>query len=268
MTWPRVILFALITAVVTGVIMQVPALNKTSLHNMGESFEVWILFAVIICSNCKKPLEAALKTFVFFLISQPLIYLVEWPMLHRFPWDFYKFWFILTLLTLPGGFVAWYVRKKNTLSAVILAVPCSYLAYFAVLTLVKAIQNNRLPLQLGAVIFCIAQIILYLAVFLPEKKDKFICLGISVIAAFVLNFNLLFGKLDGQFNFDLDGVTENSTYVMEDPTLADVIPADGWFTILIHKAGDSKLTFTDPNGKTVELMIHVDHNGYVTCEEL
>ena len=38
-----------------------------------------IMFAMIIISNCKTPKEAAAKTFVFFLISQPLIYLLQVP---------------------------------------------------------------------------------------------------------------------------------------------------------------------------------------------
>ena len=31
---------------------------------IGVTFKAWIFFAVIIMSNCQKPLESALKTFV------------------------------------------------------------------------------------------------------------------------------------------------------------------------------------------------------------
>lgn len=46
---------------------------------MGETLEAWVFFAVIIIANAKSSLDSALKTFVFFLISQPLIYLLQVP---------------------------------------------------------------------------------------------------------------------------------------------------------------------------------------------
>lgn len=77
--------------------------------------EAWIFFAVIIMANCKKPLESALKTFVFFLISQPLIYLFQVP----FSWmgcelfKFYFYWFKVTLCTFPGAFIGWFITKRK-----------------------------------------------------------------------------------------------------------------------------------------------------------
>ena len=97
MSWLSVILFAVGAALLTFAVLMIPAFENTSVRRIGETVEVWILFAVIIMSNCKKPLESALKTFVFFLISQPLIYLLQVP----FSWmgwglfQYYKYWFIL-----------------------------------------------------------------------------------------------------------------------------------------------------------------------------
>ena len=66
---------------------------------MGVSFESWIFFTVIIMANCyrqedtkdgsffekiRQPLICAAKVFVFFLISQPLIYLFEVPFSEAF----------------------------------------------------------------------------------------------------------------------------------------------------------------------------------------
>ncbi|MEK5186196.1 hypothetical protein [Solibacillus sp. FSL W7-1324] len=81
MTWPRVIFFALFTAVYTALINQVSLLKDTSFQDIAIYVDWWILFAVFIIVNCEKWWEAALKCFVFFLVSQPLIYLIEVPFL-------------------------------------------------------------------------------------------------------------------------------------------------------------------------------------------
>lgn len=62
---------------------------------------------LIIMANCQKPLESACKTFVFFLISQPLIYLLQVPF-SSMGWGLFGYywnWFIWTLLTFPMAFV-------------------------------------------------------------------------------------------------------------------------------------------------------------------
>ena len=79
MGWPVVILYAVGTALLTTAFLLIPIFENTSFYRVGVTFEAWVFFAVIIMANCKKPLESALKTFVFFLISQPLIYLLQVP---------------------------------------------------------------------------------------------------------------------------------------------------------------------------------------------
>ena len=94
MSWRNVILFAVGTAVLTSVFLIVPIFKNTSFIRMGVTLESWIFFAIIIMANCnkqeitknagffekiKEPLICAAKVFVFFLISQPLIYLFEVP---------------------------------------------------------------------------------------------------------------------------------------------------------------------------------------------
>lgn len=76
MTWPRLIFFAVISGIVTALIaLLVPEGN--SVKQIAVTFEAWIVLAIIIVVNCEKPLEAACKTFVYFLISQPLVYLIQ-----------------------------------------------------------------------------------------------------------------------------------------------------------------------------------------------
>ncbi|MDO5332086.1 MAG: hypothetical protein Q4E99_05340, partial [Bacillota bacterium] len=73
MTWPKVILLAIFAAVITAGANLIKVLDDTSFTDMAVNLDVWFLYAVIIVMNSKKITEAALKTFVFFLISQPLI---------------------------------------------------------------------------------------------------------------------------------------------------------------------------------------------------
>lgn len=77
--WLKVIIFAAASGVVTGIIMALPLPEFISFRNIGTCFEMWICLAIAVISNCRKPVEAGLKTFVFFLVSQPLVYLVQVP---------------------------------------------------------------------------------------------------------------------------------------------------------------------------------------------
>ena len=94
MTWPRLILFAVISGIVTALIaLLVPEGN--SVKQIAVTFEVWIVLAIIIVVNCEKPLEAACRTFVYFLISQPLVYLIQVPF-NSMGWGlfgYYRYWF-------------------------------------------------------------------------------------------------------------------------------------------------------------------------------
>ena len=54
-------------------------LADTSLQDPGIYLEAWFVLALFVILNCGSALEAGKKCFVFFLISQPLIYLVQVP---------------------------------------------------------------------------------------------------------------------------------------------------------------------------------------------
>ena len=79
LTWPKLIIAALIAGVFTAVMAIIPALHYTSFIAITVTFEVWILFGILIIMNSKSNLDSAWKCFVFFLISQPLVYLIQVP---------------------------------------------------------------------------------------------------------------------------------------------------------------------------------------------
>jgi len=132
-------------------------------------------------TNCKKPLESALKTFVFFLISQPLIYLFQVPF-SEMGWrlfGYYRYWFIWTLLTLPMAFIGWYLKKRNWISVLILSPMILMLAMLGVGFIQSAIKNP--PYHLLSGIFCFAQIILYAFGLFDKKRDKILTLVIGLL---------------------------------------------------------------------------------------
>ena len=186
MTWPVVILYAIGAAMVTALFLIIPVFKGTSFARMGETFEAWIFFAVIIMANCKKPLESALKVFVFFLISQPLIYLFQVP----FSWmgwklfGYYFYWFLLTLATFPMAFVGWYINKKNWLSALIFLPVVCFLAFTAVGAFRDAF--SAFPKYLLTGIFCCAQILIYGFVFFPKVPQRLTVILPPVIVAIMM----------------------------------------------------------------------------------
>lgn len=181
MTWPVICAFAAIIGIYVGVINQIPILYDTSFRDIAVSYEWWMLFAVLIVSNCKNAKEAGLKCLVFFLISQPIIYLVELPMLG---WDkamyyYLRIWLPISLLTLPGGAVAFFAKKQNVLGAVILGIGNTVVALLGVSYFQKLCHS--FPRHLLTVISC-ASIIAVLLMGMQQKwKTRFLSAATTVL---------------------------------------------------------------------------------------
>ena len=171
-SWKKLILLAVIVAVITAVMLIIPFLENTSFQDIGVYLDWWFVFAVFIIINCDKWYEASLKCFVFFLISQPLIYLLQVPFSHLgiHIFMYYKTWFIFTLLTLPGAAVAFLVKKKNWYSALVLMVPIYYYANMAVSYIAMAIRHFPHHLLSGILAVVFAGIFIF--GILEEKKHK------------------------------------------------------------------------------------------------
>lgn len=181
MTWKRVILFAIGVAVFTAAMLVIPFTIHTSLSNPGTYLESWILFALIIIMNCNKSLEAGLKTFVFFLISQPLIYLLQVPF-SSLGWQifmFYPQWGLLTLLTFPGAMIAWLIKKDNVLSAIILSFATMYLTFQGIYFMCEML--NFFPHNLLSFIYCFVLIFVFILVLLKNKRNRIIAFSLTGI---------------------------------------------------------------------------------------
>lgn len=179
MSWPKVIIFACMAGIYTGIVNLIPVFQNTSFSSIAVHFECWIIFALFIILNCKKPLEAVGKTFVFFLISQPLVYLVETPVLGFSVFSYYKKWFIWTLLTIPMSYIAWYIKKKNTISAIILSFATGLLALEAVQFVFEMLTS--FPHYLLAFLFCLFWIIILPLITFKTKKNRIITYVITIL---------------------------------------------------------------------------------------
>lgn len=188
MSWIAVIVFAIIAGVYTGAVMLVPALEGTSFQDIGIYLEWWVIFAVIVVVNCQKNWEAALKCFVFFLISQPLVYLTE-IVLGSLDFDMAKSyylstWLPMTFLTLPGGFIAYYCKKQNVLGGVILGLGNTIELVFGMYYLRNAIVN--FPHHLLSACVCFAAVIIMTLCIQKEKKNRIIAFSLPVVLAILL----------------------------------------------------------------------------------
>ena len=66
LNWKKLIIFAIIAGIYTGVMAMIPIAKDTSFADITISFEVWILFGILIIMNSKSAKDSALKCFVFF----------------------------------------------------------------------------------------------------------------------------------------------------------------------------------------------------------
>lgn len=198
-TWKKLIIFAIITALYTAVMAILPITKDTSFRDIAIEFEWWILFGVIIIANSKSPLDSALKCFVFFLISQPLIYLIQVPFSsigwHIF--SYYKYWFYWTLACLPMGYIGYYIKKKNIVSVIILAPMIIFLAWLGVDYISTTIDS--FPHHLLSAIWCFLFIIIIVLCLFDKIKYKLLCFLVGLITVGALVY---LGIWDNNRNFE------------------------------------------------------------------
>ena len=193
MSWRFVIGFALTTGVVTGLVAVLPFTENTSFRDIAISYEWWLIFAFVIASNCSKNWESALKVFVFFVISQPLCYAVEVvicslapglsdnPLTMEMALYYYRtVWGPMTLLTLPGGLVAYYISKQNVLGCVILGLGNAIQGFLGVHYFASMIQNP--PFHLLTALLCFGSIIVMILSIQRSSSRRAITFGVTVAA--------------------------------------------------------------------------------------
>ena len=268
MSWTAVILFAVAAAVLTAVFLIAPVFKGTSFERMGVTLEAWIFFAVLIMANCRKPLESALKTFVFFLVSQPLIYLLQVPF-SAMGWGlfgYYKYWFIWTLLTFPMAWVGWFITKKNWWSLLILAPVLLLLTVEAVGCFRTAAA--RFPRLLVAALFCLGQVLLYLFVFTGNRRQKLVGFLLPLAAALIVLLARPQLDLNSTVFLPDDPVlTEDAVVSVEDTEFAEISVVstgeDSMIRIRADRYGTTGFAIRDgENEYRYTLTVYQDEGGH------
>lgn len=262
MSWAKVIILAVFSAVLTAALNLIPALNDTSFQDIAVNPEAWILFAMLIIMNCETRWEAVFKTFIFFLISQPLIYLIEavFGDVGFEVFQYYRYWFFVTLLTIPGAAIAFQVKKGGWPGAVVLSVAIAFLGCMAV----RYFRSVTLffPHHLISMIFCLALAVMMILLFIEMRKPRFFALGIlaaAIIVSLVVtkpvrNHTIMFTEGDW-------------TYEIEDPSVVEIEKTGpGSFTVHAGKPGGTSVMFTNENGETREYYISFSSGGVYVSE--
>lgn len=274
LTWKKLLIFAVISGIYTAIMTLIPFLRDTSFHDIAVTFEVWILFGIIIIMNSKSAKESALKSFVFFLISQPLVYLIQVPF-NKMGFGifvYYQYWFIWTLLTIPMGFIGYYMKKDKWYGVLILSLMSLFLGYGSYYTYLSEMLFS-FPHHLLTILFCLATLILYPICIFNNKKNKIVSLIINILIIIILtilsfsnrkiyNATLLSnGSIeDVTFNENCKVYLENDlgeVYIKYEEKIEDYL-IEGKF----KKAGKTIMTLEDENGNKTVFDLNVESNTY------
>lgn len=188
LTWPKVIIMAIVIGLYTGLMAWLPIARHTSFSDLAVTFEVWIFFGIFIIMNSKSNIDSALKCFVFFLISQPIVYLLQDVIDGSNLFNtYYRFWLLWTIATIPMGYIGYYMKKDKWWGLLILLpmlifVGAEYSGYFS-----KMMYS--FPRHILTNIFCVSTMIIYpLGIFNNKiaRKGGLIISGMLIVIFTVL----------------------------------------------------------------------------------
>ena len=274
LSWKNLIIFAVLAGVYTAIMAILPIAKDTSFADIAIQFEVWILFGIFIIMNSKSAKESALKCFVFFLISQPLVYLIQVPFA-SLGWGlfvYYKYWFIWTLLTIPMGFIGYYMKKDKWWGLLILTPMLLFLGFHYSGYLGQTIYN--FPYHLLSTVFCIITLLLYPICIFNDKKVRITGFIISILIILTMSIITLTNNtvynttvlvnngsagavFDDSYNVYLEDDSYGKVYIIKDQNIEDyMVNAE------FKKTGKTNLILEDSNGNKEIYEINIKNNSY------
>ena len=271
LTWKKVIIGAVLIGLFCGLIALVPSLVDTSFTDLLATFEVWILFGILIIMNSKSPKESALKCFVFFLISQPLIYLTQDIIGHTSLFmTYYKFWVVWTLACLPMGFVGYYMKKDKWWGLLILLPILVFLGYHYNRYFTMTMYS--FPRHILTTLFIVATLIIYPLFIFKNKKIK--TAGVIISALIIIAMTGLGIYKPEVYSTDIltsgNKYTFDDTYkvYLEDDKYGDLSfryeeVFDDWTVHAEFKrAGKTKVILESPDGKKKKFNINIGRTTF------
>ncbi len=273
LNWKKLIIFAIIAGVYTAVMAILPITNNTSFADITISFEVWILFGIFIIMNSKSAKDSALKCFIFFLISQPLVYLIQDVINHSNLFvTYYRYWFYWTLLTIPMGFIGYYMKKDKWWGLLILTPILFLLGFHYKSFLGQTIYG--FPYHILSTLFCLVTLLLYPICIFSNKKVKIVGVILSILIILIMTIITLLYKtvynttvlvnggktgatFDDSYNVYLDDSKYGNVYIVYNESLEDyVVNAE------FQKTGKTNLILEDSTGNKTIFEIDIKDSSY------
>lgn len=269
-TWPKLIIMAVIIGIYTAIMAMLPFMKDTSFSDLAATFEVWILFGIFIIMNSETAKESALKCFVFFLISQPIVYLIQ-DLINgsQLFVTYYRNWVLWTIACLPMGYIGHYMKKDKWWGLIILLPIMGFLGIHLNGFLAQLFFS--FPRHLLTVLFCIVSLIIYPIAIFKDKKIRITgaaiggiisiaCIIMSLISPLIYSTDIL---ADGE-NYHFDDtykvyLADNSFGTLslryEEAIECWMIHAD------FKKAGKTEFVLESPDGekKTFDLEVSIDN---------
>ena len=270
LTWPKLISAAVFAGAFTALMAIIPALHYTSFLAITATFEALIIV------NSKSNLDAAWKCFVFFLISQPLVYLIQVPF-SPLGWDlfgYYKYWFIWTLLCFPMGYIGYYMKKDNwwgylILLPMILLTALSYQTYFSDFLFSS-------PRYILVTLFCAAAMIFYPVVIFENRKIRTFGAAIGILGVAALTVLGLLNPPVYRTEIMVSGLEQSFdagySAELEDRDLGDVeiVYLDSIEEYAVHadfhRSGSTVLILKSPDGEKSEFDLTVERDTYTVTK--
>ena len=272
LTWKKIIISAIIIGISVGLLNSVPYLYDTTITDIATFFDFWILCGILIITNSKSNKDSALKCFIFFLISQPLIYLCEVPF-NTLGWGlfvYYKPWFIWTILCLPMGYIGYYIKKDKWYGLIIL-LPIMILLGIGLSSTIVNVKYS-FPKHIINTIFIVLSFIIYPLVLFNDKKLKYICLIMNIIIMLLFGIKPILtpSTYDTMLRCDSETFQFDDTYnvYLEDKSYGKL--SIEYFDNLesycinasFNKPGDTKVVIEDTDGNKEYYDIHIGKMTY------
>ena len=273
LSFKKLIIFAVIAGLYTGIMAMLPIAKDTSFADITISFEVWILFGIFIIMNSKSAIDSALKCFVFFLISQPLVYLIQDFINHSNLFlTYYRFWIAWTIATFPMGFIGYFMKKDKWWGLVILTPILIFLGLHYSGFLNQTIYS--FPYHLLSTVFCFITLLLYPICIFNNKKVKtagIIISSLIILAMTIITFINKTGYnttilvnggeagavFDDCYNVYLEDSKYGKVYIEYDESLEDYkINAE------FKRSGKTNVIIEDSNGNREVYEIDIKRNSY------
>ena len=276
LTWKKLIIFAIILGIYPGIIAMIPAAVDTSFTDITVTFEAWILFGIVIIMNSKSALDSALKCFVFFLISQPLIYLTQDLFQHSSLFiTYYRNWVLWTVACFPMGFIGYYMKKDKLWGLLILTPILFFLGYHYSTYLSETIFS--FPRHFLTTIFCLATLIIYPLYIFKNKTVRIV--GIVISSIIIIVMTIL--SLSKPNVYSTDILSTNDEYQFDDSYKVYLIDkkygdlsikyesgVESWFVHAEFKrAGKTEFVLESPSGETKKFEINISRSSYEVKEK-